>query len=468
MTNRKVRRERAARLGVVLFAAWTLLIPASCSRRPERPRNLVLITVDTERADRLGCYGAADVLTPSVDRLAREGALFTESYSTIPITLPSHCSILTGLYPRTHGVLSHAYTLPEDATTLAEILKGEGFKTAGFISSHVLARKYGTSQGFDIFWERYNYGEKRAKRLLRTEGEDLLTRAALDWVRIEMDEPFFLWLHWFNPHKPYDPPPPMRDMYDPDPSSPVKADVETLEKLWKGDIDLDAAEIARIRDLYAGEVAFTDLQIGIVIDKLEDLGVLDRTLVVYTADHGEVLYEHDRYFGHDIMLYDAALHVPLVVRAPGRVPAGLISNTTIRNIDILPTVLDLLGVHRPDVASEGRSFEGVFVGRAPEDAPVFSEVFPPKPEWKTEPRHGVRFGGWKLITVEGESEGQLFDLNADPGETKNLVDVDGAKRAEMEAMLIEWMAAAPLPEEKFPDLGADEMENLRSLGYLEE
>lgn len=430
--------------------------------------NLLLITVDTQRADRLGCYGGPGAFTPEADRLAREGALFTNAFTSIPITLPAHCSILTGLYPRTHGVLSHGYTLPEERTTLAEILKEEGFRTAAFVSSHVLDDKYGTSQGFDIFWERYNYGPKRARRALRERGEDLLTKAALDWVRLELDEPYFLWLHWFHPHKPYEPPPPWAALYDPDPSSPLRADVETLNRVWHGEYEPSPEEIERFRRLYEGEVAFTDRQIGLVLGRLEEAGLLDRTLVVYTADHGEVLYEHDRYFGHDIMLYDHSIRVPLLVRAPAAARAGSIVDAPVRQIDLLPGILDLLGVHRPDILWEGSSFAPLLRGETVEERPVFAEVFPPKPEWKSPPRHGVRFGDWKLITVEGEDDGQLFDLAADPGESKNLANEETAKGAELRALLLEWMAAAPLPEENFPELTDEERENLRSLGYLED
>ncbi|MFH1277963.1 MAG: sulfatase [Candidatus Eisenbacteria bacterium] len=447
-----------------------LLLPAalSCSGGPEKPANLLLVTVDTERADRLGCYGAPGALTPVADRLAREGVLFTNAFTSIPITLPAHCSILTGLYPRTHGVLSHGYTLPEERTTLSEILKGEGFRTAAFISSHVLDDKYGTGQGFDIFWKRYNYGPKRMRRALRDRGEDLLTQAALDWARLELDEPFFLWLHWFHPHKPYEPPPPMDAIYDPDPSSPLRADVETLNRVWRGGIEPTPAEIDRFRRLYQGEVAFTDRQLGMVLERLEEMGVLDRTLVVYTADHGEVLYEHDRYFGHDIMLYDPSIRVPLLVRAPGAAKGGTIVNDQVRQIDLLPGILDLLGVHRPDILWEGRSFAPALRGEALEEAPIFAEVFPPKPEWKSPPRHGIRYGDWKLITVEGEDGVQLFDLAADPGEERNLADEETAKSAELQALLLEWMASTPLPDEDFPELTDEERENLRSLGYLEE
>ena len=463
--------RRRARWKIAITLALALLLAAGgCSRQPEKPKNLLLITIDTLRADRLGCYGAAAASTPNIDRLAREGTLFTDAFCSIPITLPSHCSILTGLYPRTHKVLSHGYTLGEEQVTLAELLKENGYKTAAFVSSHVLDDKYGVNQGFDLYFQRYNYGAKRIRNLLRNKGEDLLTQAILDWIRLELDEPYFLWIHWFHPHKPYEPPPPMDALVDPERGGEAgqKADVKTLEKAWKGEIDLTGEEVERFRSLYAGEVAFTDRQVGLVLSGLKESGGLENTVVLFTADHGEVLYEHDRYFGHDIMLYDRSLRVPLIVREPDRDGKSEISGATVRNIDILPGALDLLGIDRSGLDLEGRSFAPALGGGTLPDAPVFAEVFPPKEDWKSEPRHAVRFDGWKLITVDGVPEGELFDLAADPGEAENLIREREGLRDRMTGLLDEWMGKTSISSGGFPTLSDEERENLEALGYIEE
>jgi len=436
--------------------------------RDARPWSVVLVTVDTLRPDRLGCYGGTGARTPCADRLAREGCLFTSSFCSIPITLPSHTSILTGLYPRYHEVLSHGFTLDPAFTTLPEILTDHGYQTAAFISSHVLDNKYGISQGFDLYWQRYRFvPPKMAKEILLAEAKDVLTEAVIQWSEIDLDEPFFLWLHWFHPHKPYEPPPPWRTLHDPNPESELKADVKTLEQVWKGELEIDAEERDRIRMLYDGEVAFSDQQLAAVLEHLEEMGRLDRTIVVFTADHGEVLYEHERYFGHDIMLYDPSLQVPLLIWAPGLVPGGALSETTVRNIDIMPTLLDLLGIPLGDVEIEGRSFAAALQGETLPDVPVFAELFPPREDWKSEPRHAVRYGPWKLITIDGrETEPELYHLDTDPGETENIALADSAKAAELLALLRLWMEKNPQVTDRFPDLSADEIENLRSLGYI--
>ncbi|MBN1826105.1 MAG: sulfatase [Candidatus Eisenbacteria bacterium] len=451
------------------FAVFLLLLPAllsGCSRKPSTPPNVLLITIDTLRSDRVGAYGGASTRTPAIDRLAREGTLFTEAYSSIPITLPSHTSILTGLYPRTHGVLSHGFTLDDEHRTLAQILKENGYQTAAFVSSHVLDDKYGLARGFDIYWERYNYGLQRINALLSQEGQDVQVWALSDYIRDELKEPYFLWVHWFFPHKPYEPPPPMERLYDPDPSSDLRADVPTLERVWLGDLALNEPMIERFRSLYDGEVSFTDLQLDRVLDRLRERGVLDHTLVFFTADHGEVLYEHDRYFGHDIMLYDQSIRVPLIVRAPGTAPAGALSGTTVRNIDLAPTILDLLSIPPEKYPMEGRSFAPSLRGETQEEAPVFAEVYPPKQDWKSLPRHAVRYGGWKWITVDGEEGGLLYDMDADPAEQEDRSGRDPESLARMADMLNAWMIQEGGAATGFPELSEEEMERLRSLGYI--
>ncbi|MFH1679350.1 MAG: sulfatase [Candidatus Eisenbacteria bacterium] len=452
---------------VLILSLFLLLFP-SCAGREGEPRNVLLITVDTLRADRLGCYGGIAARTPSIDRLARDGTLFTNAFCSIPITLPSHTSILTGLYPRTHKVLSHGYTLAPEYETLAEVLGENGFRTAAFVSSHVLDDQYGLSQGFEIYWERYNYGNKRSEEAAEKTGGDLLTLAAIDWTRFEMKEPFFLWLHWFHPHKPYDPPGKMRAAYDTNPGSPLEADVTTLQKVWQGEIDLPESEVERFRSLYAGEVAFTDRQVGTILSRLEELGVSENTLVVFTADHGEVLYEHDRYFGHDIMLYEPSLRVPLLLAGPGLPEGGRILDTTVRNIDLFPTILELAGIRADSPALEGRSFVPALHGEPMPDAPVFAEVFPPKEVWKSEPRHTVRFEEWKLITRDGTDAAELFDLAADPTESRNRSEDAVDKRSEMERLFREWVLEHGEETGVYPELSEEERENLKALGYIEE
>ncbi len=442
-----------------------LLFLTGCARiAPAEPWNVLLITIDTLRADYLGCYGGNRALTPNLDRLAAEGTLFTDAYTAMPITLPSHTSIMTGLYPRHHGVLSHAYTLGQKFRTAAQIFRDAGYQTIAFISSHVLDPRYGLSRGFDFYWKRYDYDAKRAEAIRQESGFDILTEAVENWSDRGATQPYFAWIHWFHPHKPYDPPPPWRALYDKREDRSVNADVATFEKLWFGEIDLPQETIDRFRDLYAGEVTYTDQQVGIALAHLRKAGLLDHTIVVVIADHGEMLYEHDRYFGHDVMLYDPSIRVPFLIWAPGLVPAGTMVSATARSVDILPTILELAGLPPVAGAIDGRSLVEAIEGESIGDVPVFAELFPPKENWKCEPRHAVRAGGWKLIREDGVEGGALFHVDADPGETENLFGRGGAKRDEMETLLKAQMDVGVSTEK--PRLSPAEERRLRALGYL--
>ena len=450
--------------GAALIAG--LLATAGCGGGGE-PWNVLLITIDTLRADRLGCYGGNTAMTPNIDRLAREGSLFGNSFAAMPITLPSHATILTGLYPRHHGVLSHAYTLDPAVTTFPEILRARGYQTVAFVSSHVLDTKYGIDQGFDLYWKRYDFDPEEAKRIRQESGFDILTEAVEMWADFGMNEPFFAWVHWFHPHKPYEPPPPYDLKYARGASGIREmpaADVETLRRVWEGEIDLAAEEVAHIRNLYDGEVSYTDRQVGLILRHLADGGHLDRTIVIVTADHGEMLYEKERYFGHDIMLYDPSIRVPLILWAPGLVPGGQALETTVRSVDLVPTLLDLLGIDDGGIETDGRSFAPALRGKPLPDAPGLAELFPPREGWKSEPGHSVQLGEWKLIRVDGEDQAELYRLDIDPAEAENLAGKESRKLAEMERVLEDLMDVDVQLRER--GLTAAEVEMLKALGYI--
>lgn len=448
--------------GAILLVAISLL-GFGCALQREKPWNVVLITIDTLRADRLGCYGGMFAETPNIDRLAGRGVLFANAFASMPLTLPSHTSILTGLYPKSHGVLSHAYTLEEDKTTLAEYLKVQGYRTGAFVSSHVLDSRYGIGQGFDSFWRRYNYNSEEANRIRANSGFDILTEAVGLYLATESEKPTFAWVHWFHPHKPYEPPKDQRIKYDYRANTNLQADKLTLEQLWKGYIDLSDEDIQSLRGLYDGEVAYTDLQVGILLDQLEQSGMADRTIVILTADHGEMLYERDRYFGHDIMLYDPSITVPLIIAAPGIADGGRIVQSTVRSIDIVPTLLAMLGIASEETL-DGRSLTTVFEGEELEDIPVLVELFGPKPNWKTEPRHSVRYNGWKIIEEDGSDFRQLYWLADDPYELTNRAESDPEKYAEMKKLLDDVRAGSA--DVNFPELSEEERKVLESLGYM--
>ncbi len=455
----------SGRIGLLVLLMISLIFPSACGRKGENlPWNVLLITIDTLRADRLGCYGGSRVLTPNLDRLAAEGTLFGNAYAAMPITLPSHTSIMTGLYPRHHGVLSHAYKLAPEYLTAAEFFRDQGYGTVAFVSSHVLDSDYGIDQGFDFYWKRYLFDPREANRIRQESGFDILTEAIMNWADMDGKEPFFAWVHWFHPHKPYQPPPPFRSLYDHRRDKSLQANIETLEQVWKGEINLADREVEELRSLYDGEVAYSDQQVGLALSHLEKKGLLDRTIIVVTADHGEMLYEQDRYFGHDIMLFEPSIRVPLILWAPGLIPAGQVLDTRVRSVDILPTLAKLTGYDLPEGELDGRSFIPALQGDDMPDVPVFAELFPPKEGWKSEPRHSVQFEDWKLIRIDGKESPELYHLIDDPGETADLAGA-GEENLEKLESLLEKLTTVDV-RERDRDLSPEEERRLRALGYL--
>jgi arylsulfatase A-like enzyme len=311
----------------------------SCQTGPKpTARHVVLVTIDTLRADRLGCYGNPNVATPHLDRLAEEGALALDATVHAPLTRPSHTSMFTGLYPPEHGIRDNVSpSLPEDSVTLAEVLQGVGFHTAAFVSSIVLESQSGLHQGFETYSDQFDVGEESSDvRFLNTiqkRGDETIAEA-LDWLGSHHAEGrVFLWLHLYDPHDPYQPPEPYATRYAGRP--------------------------------YDGEVAWSDELVGRLDTALTEAGIRDDTLLVVTSDHGEALGEHGE-TGHGYFVYETTLRVPLIFRGPGIVP-GLRLEVTARSVDLFPTILDLLGLAQPEgLHVSGRSLAEAIRG---DDAP---------------------------------------------------------------------------------------------------
>jgi arylsulfatase A-like enzyme len=451
----------------LVFLAAGVAALAGCGGEPDY--NVLVITIDTLRPDRLGCYGYGRPTSPRIDEFAARSVLFEQAVCSTPQTLPSHTSIFTGLHPRTHKAISHESIVSQDVTTLAEILRDRGYTTAAFVSSHVLDSRYGLNQGFDRYWEVHDVMRPRQREVAQERGYDPTTNEVLSWLEANASNKFFAWVHWFHPHRPYEPPMEVRARFVDEYLGEANSSTEFVMKVWRDKIDLSEADVRYLSQLYDGEVAFTDEQVGRVLDALEALGIADKTIVVITADHGEMLYEHDYYFGHDIALYDECIMVPLIINnaglgvAPKRVP-GLV-----QSIDIFPTVLGFLGI-KPPAGTEGRTLKPLIMGaetRTTEYA--FSETFP-FPE-KCMPRHAVRTETGKLIWRETEEGGltkHLFNLEADPGEMNDLYEADPQAARDLDRTLYEWTKADGLHPAPIPT--AEEtgrIQILRSLGYLE-
>jgi arylsulfatase A-like enzyme len=455
--------SRSALIGLVLFLA----LAACCSR--ESDLNVLVITIDTLRPDRLGCYGYEKPTSPCIDEFAKGSVLFEQAVCQTPQTLPSHTSIFTGLYPRNHKAISHESVVGEEVTTLAEILKDRGYETAAFVSSHVLDSKYGLNQGFDKYWQIHDVTRPKQRENAYLRGIDPTTDEALSWLAENASSKFFAWIHWFHPHRPYEPPLWLRPRFTGEYLGEANSSTEFIMKVWRDQMELGEDDVKYLSGLYDGEVAFSDQQVGRVLDTLDSLGIADNTIVVITADHGEMLYEHEYYFGHDIALYDECIMVPLLIRDPAMNVSPKRIGGLVQSIDIFPTLLDLLGVKPPE-AVDGRTLEPLMIGaenRTTEFA--FSETFP-FPE-KAAPRHAVRSETGKLVWRETGSGGlakHLYDLIADPHETRDVMELEPEMARALDLRLHKWIQDKGLHPAPIPT--AEEtgrIHILRSLGYLE-
>lgn len=434
------RRRRAALvfiiLGLIALAIWgsQRRNPASAPHSQPTPAarlNVLLITVDTTRADYLGCYGRADARTPNMDRLARAGTLFTRCTCCTPQTLPSHASIMTGLYPFVHGVRRNStQQLPESATTLAEALRDAGFATRAAIAAFVLNERFGTGQGFDVY---HDVPQPRGldPRESQRKG-NVVCDDALRLLRDVAGQRFFLWVHFFDPHYPYE-----SDRF-PDPESPAA---------------------------YADEVAFMDLQIGRLLDELRARHLEEQTLVVVVGDHGEGLGDHDE-MGHGYLLYDTTLHVPLIMACPGVLPGNRVVTAQVRTVDVAPTILELTHVP-PLPEAQGISLAPLLLGQA-EDLTLqaYSEATEAWTLFGLSRLRSLSSAGWKYIHSPSS---RLFDLRADPGESRDLLTDEPTRSAQYRAALRSILAAAPPPlvGASAPlTLTGEELAQLASLGYV--
>jgi len=402
-----------------------LVVMVGCGGvRPRGGQNLLVITIDTLRADRLGAYGYSKANTPHLDELASEGVLFQEAIAQVPVTLPSHASLFTGLVPPTHGVRDNTYfRLDLEARTLAEVLKARSYETAAFVSAFVLDSSFGLDQGFDVYDDEVAGEAETAGTIAERRGE-LVTRSFVSWIeKRSSDRPFFAWLHFFDPHLPYAPPSPYPAGYD-------------------------------------GEIAYVDAQVGRVLEALEANGLGKDTLVVVTSDHGESLGEHGEK-SHGFFVYDATLRVPLILKSPASFPAGERIATPVRTIDVFPTVLEALEVPVPE-DTQGRSLMPLLAGETTEDPPAYAECYVSELNFRWAPLVALREGGYKYIEAPRP---ELYDLSADPGETQNLFEADPERARQMRSRLADLVAVLPasLSSRNQPD--AETIARLRSLGY---
>ena len=416
---------------IALIALPTLF---GCGARVEPPRNLLLVTLDTFRADRAGAYGHAGGLTPNLDRLAREGVRFDAAWSSAPLTLPSHATLLTGLLPVAHGLRQNGTgALDAGAETLAARLAAEQFETGAWVSAFVLNRRFGLARGFQTYDDEIAQRPGRpsgieAQRAGREVVDRALPRIAAHGAGAGDARRFFLWVHLFDAHAPYEPPEPFK---------------------------------SRTSNPYDGEIAETDAQLGRLLDALDAAGLGESTLVVVAADHGEALGEHGEPT-HGLLLYEPTIRVPLVIRAPKLLSAGSVVRTPVGLVDLAPTIASLLGVEWPVAknATSGRDLAAALrAGREPEPADLYAEAeYPRLFGWA--PIAALRRGPAKLVW---SPEPELFDLASDPGEATNLLDSRRRDASSMKSAVETLRSGALDRSSAAPD--EESRRQLAALGY---
>ncbi|MHC4456465.1 MAG: sulfatase-like hydrolase/transferase [Planctomycetota bacterium] len=395
-------------------------------------RNVLLISIDTCRADYLSCYGYSQKTTPNIDAIAEEGVLFENVISPVPITLPAHSSMLTGTIPPYHGVHDNSdYQLDQSNVTLAEILKHSGFTTGGIISAFVLISKFCIDQGFDTYIDQFEQERKTVGYINERIGAET-SRFALNWLDQHKNEKFFLFLHYFDPHRPYIPPEPFASEFAGNP--------------------------------YAGEIAYADHCIGLVLSKLKKLGLYDSTLIIITADHGEMLGEHGE-SDHLYFIYQSAIKVPLIFKLPGQRKSKRIEDL-VGIIDIVPTVCSLLGIQPPKQHVQGQDLSLCLFGKGRPDRNrhIYCESL-----------FATRYNGNSLLGVVTNrykyiqtTRPELYDLTKDPHETNNLIKLQAQRGRILKGRLKQILEQTVRKDEldSRMELDARSREQLESLGYV--
>jgi len=418
-----------------------------------RKLNVLLITLDTTRPDHLGCYGYKDASTPNIDRLAEQAVVFTQAIAPIPITLPSHCSMLTGLDVFSLGIRENGtFYLTDNFTTLAEILKKNGYKTAAVTGSFVLDSRFGLEQGFDFYednlggynnrvakrqWQGHKYG-----RFERPAGE--VSNIAINWLQNNYESNFFLWVHFFDPHRPYNP--------------PQKYKLKNEKRRYK---------------LYDGEIAYTDYELGKVLNELKRKELIDNTLIIIASDHGEILGEHvhyyngQRYNGHGLFTYEGELRAALIVKLPDVIPKAKQIPQMVKVSDITPTILDVLKI-KEKIKFDGKSLRPLIVGNSTRNlTELYCETMVPYLRFNRSSVRALRTEKQKIIYLPKEEDVLLYDIVKDREEQINLFDEKNKDHVGLFNKLLSYVKKIDSKQTNPTRIMDEEtIEKLRSLGYL--
>jgi choline-sulfatase len=449
--NGRSTRVAALLLGVLLLAGavglWLLRRPPPDPRDAlrrlwagqgvEKP-NVILVTLDTTRADHLGCYGYARAQTPTLDALARGGVLFTQASSVAPLTQPAHSSIMTGMYPTHHGVRVNGNTaLSQEQKTIAEALSEKGYQTAAFIGAFVLDGRWGLNQGFQLYDDQFDLEKHKHLDLASVQRPaDKVVDAALAWLESHRQAPFFAWIHLYDAHSPYEPPEPFLSEY----------------------------RAGGPASLYDGEIAFADQQLGRAVSWLQANGLDKKTVIVVMGDHGEGLGSHGE-GTHGYFVYDYALHVPFLMATPFKDLRGVRVDSQVSAVDVFPTVLALTGIDGPGNV-QGRSLlPAMFHPRTDATTYAYGESMTPSLQFGWSSLQSLRSSRYKLIKAPRP---ELYDLTADPAEETNVYErqptVARDLMQRLDRLVEETSRGAPAPETA--NLDKETLERLSALGYI--
>jgi arylsulfatase A-like enzyme/cytochrome c-type biogenesis protein CcmH/NrfG len=424
-------KRLALPLLVLLLAGFSGAEPS-----PKSPRNVVLITIDTLRADHLGCYGYKQIKTPNIDALAADGTRFERAFAVVPVTLPSHSTMLSGTYPMLSGM--HDFSgnkLSAQQPTIASVLKQNGYATGAVVGAAVLDSRFGLSQGFDFYYDHFDFSRLDETNLDAMERPgNVVADVALDWLSKNATKKFFLWMHLYDPHFPYNPPEPFRREY--------------------------------AGHLYDGEIAFADAQVGRLVRFLKEKGLYQNTMIVVAGDHGEGLGEHGEKT-HGFFIYNSTMHVPLIIRIPDAA-GGMVVEEPVSLVDLMPTMLAAVAADVPSQV-QGKSVLGRLRGeaaQAPErERTLYGETFLPRIHFNWSELRAAENSKYHFIDAPRP---ELYDVAADPGETHNLLAekkaVGDEMRAKLGAMIRGLTPGKELAEKASLDPAL--AERLKSLGYV--
>jgi arylsulfatase A-like enzyme len=467
----------AAVLATILTTGLNGTAPAAPQPAAGAPPNVLLFTIDTLRANHVGPWGSRRPTSPVVSDLASRSVVFTQAIVQYPLTTPSHASILTSRYPRSHGATDNAVPIDESVILLSEVLKEHGYSTAGFVTAGFVGARYGFARGFDHFVEM-NAGDFRTSSLIewleqlriwrilwRWRSLDASTAAVERWIVRERSVPFFVWVHQYAPHTPYSPPFRYERKWDTVQSRLIPT-VKRLSEVNDGTRAMSAEDRAHAVSLYDAEIEYADRMMGGVLDALDRSGQAGNTLIVFTADHGECLYDRQSYWGHGDRLYDEEVVVPLLFSAPWAIESGTSVDVQVESIDIAPTILDFLGL-TPNDSFQGESLLRLLTRPARRSGSAAREPGPPAFSIVSGSRM-IRQAGWKYIEHDDPAlEAELYDLESDPGETVDLIRQAPDRARALAGVLEDWEAIVPSVRSEAPARDEDALKALRALGYLD-